>query len=326
MRAHLFSVGVLLAVGVACGVEVSIDGKPCPCGPGYTCDQVRKICVLPGSETPEAGAPQPDAGAATCDPCPCNTNAECTDPDRPFCAPDSKTCVECNPADDKCRAGTYCNAKFQCAVGCKTSEECAQLAKLSPICNTARHQCVTCLDKSSCPGGQECSDSGACVAACAGADGTDCNNSGVPGKCCGGLCLDVSQDVLNCGACKTVCASTDGTPKCSAGKCGADCTAGHATCGEAQCGTETSRDPKNCGACGNVCTFDHVAVEQVTCSGGKCGFRDCLQGWDNANRIAADGCEHKCGFEGDDCCIRGDKDDICFEGQCKGGGQGRRCQ
>jgi len=36
----------LLALAlVACGQEVSLDDRPCPCVAGWTCDTARNVCV-----------------------------------------------------------------------------------------------------------------------------------------------------------------------------------------------------------------------------------------------------------------------------------------
>jgi hypothetical protein len=314
---YLFSAGVLLALGVACGVDVGIDGKECPCeaSEGYVCDTAKNVCVHPNQLTAATTPPPP-----ACDPCTCKVDADCKDPSRPACT-SSGVCVQCVPgAGDKCAAGTYCNTKNQCTIGCRSNDDCAKLSATSPFCQLDRHQCVTCLTSDSC-GGKTCTPSGTCATSCTGkaqcAGGQDC---------CGGLCIDVATDVLNCGTCNTACTADNGTPSCKSGACGADCADGFGTCaGGGTCLTELRTDPSNCGKCGTVCaTLPHVI--NTSCALGTCHFEKCADGWVDTNTKPEDGCEAQCGNAvGADCCP-GDK---CFatgltcntgNHKCKSGG------
>ncbi|ACL63721.1 conserved hypothetical protein [Anaeromyxobacter dehalogenans 2CP-1] len=63
---------------------------------------------------------------------------------------------------------------------------------------------------------------------------------------CGGRCVALSADPLNCGACGTVCGAGGA---CRAGAC--DCGPGTVRCGETCAQLES--DPANCGACGKTC-------------------------------------------------------------------------
>ena len=55
---HIVVLGLLAWGMVACGPEVSLENRPCPCTTGWTCETARSICVRDGEVDPEA-----DAGA-----------------------------------------------------------------------------------------------------------------------------------------------------------------------------------------------------------------------------------------------------------------------
>ncbi len=89
--------------------------------------------------------------------------------------------------------------------------------------------------------------------------GGDDNNNTVTETCfggsteCGGTCVSLASDQLNCGACGNAC---DATSVCTEGACVAvenplTCPTGQMKCGEA-C-KDTLVDSDNCGACGNIC-------------------------------------------------------------------------
>ena len=144
-RSHLVWLATFLAVAVgfsltmsACGVAaLDLNGHPCPCGAGFTCDTTRNLCVTPDQIVVEAGV-DPCLG----DSCTCVTKEDCKDRTYPTCV-DAK-CVQCSSTGpDTCPPLSYCLAN-QCATGCKTDDECASLAVAAPFCNTDRHQCVVC--------------------------------------------------------------------------------------------------------------------------------------------------------------------------------------
>ena len=88
---------------------------------------------------------------------------------------------------------------------------------------------------------------------------------------CGGTCVELRSDNLNCGACGHACA--DGQV-CSAGACSLVCAGGATKCGSS-C-VDTHRDSSNCGACGNACGAGLVCSDSAcvsTCPGGEyaCG-------------------------------------------------------
>jgi hypothetical protein len=76
---------------------------------------------------------------------------------------------------------------------------------------------------------------------------------------CGGACVTVATDPLNCGGCGTKCGTSEA---CVDGKCTTTCPSGQSVC-DNQCAT-LQTDAKNCGACGKGCAVGEV------CSNGAC--------------------------------------------------------
>ncbi len=304
---------VVVGLAVACSVDVDVANKACPCGEGYVCDDVRKICVRPELLTKIQEPPPP------CDPCSCTTDAECKekDPARPKCGPD-KLCVECTKSPDSCTAG-YCNDKFQCASGCKDEADCQ---KISPgtHCDLARHQCVQCIATTfPCTDAtKSCSPSGVCV------EGCSATKPCTGGKeCCNGLCLDTKADVLNCGACGKECVKTNGTPSCSAGVCKWACVAGYTHCAAPDantgCEVNTARDATRCGSCTTNCAsvFQHA---NATCNNSQCTFAGCQPFFASFDGSTANGCEAPCGDKNESCCPSGA---ACKPGNNCNGGSGK---
>ena len=310
---------VVVALIAACGVEVDVDGKACPCSGGYVCDQVKNVCVRPGAQTVVTTP-------AACDPCPFTTNADCTDTTRPACVAGSdgtKVCVECDPKNDTCRDGTYCNDKSQCTPGCRTSELCEKLSPSSPICSPTRHACVGCLSSDTC-GGRTCSENGTCAESC---DATKPCPGGL--ACCAGLCVDEATDVFNCGVCGKTCSGTNGSAKCEAGACTAACADGFAHCGTdptSGCDTATRTDPNNCGGCGKVCKDSVQHATSVSCVASKCLATACEKGFLDKDGNPENGCETPCGARDQVCCASNtcNSELNCRSGKCttSGGGGG----
>lgn len=308
----LFVAGVGLAV--ACSVDVDVSKKACPCGPGYVCDETAQLCVV---TLPVRPVPTGDAAvtppAPACDPCPCATSAECTDKTRPFCDVASKTCVECDPKDDKCPEGRYCNETFQCTAGCRTNEECAKLSPGSPTCAVDKHQCVQCINDSTC-GADKCGPNGTCVKRCT--PGTNSCANGA--TCCGELCIDTKTDRFNCGTCDNRCTAPAGsTPTCVASKCDATCADGFKTCAAGTCATNIRTDLNNCGDCAKKCNMANVTGPR--CAVGRCAYTACNAFWLDADGNTDNGCEKPCGQEqGMECCPGPTP---CYEGkECKTNG------
>jgi hypothetical protein len=317
-------VGLGAATGVAfglpsCGVDVDLSGKTCPCPSGLVCDPTANRCVttLPlasNTDGADAGPPLPACNDTSC---PCAVDGDCKDPTRRFCGPE-KVCVECLAApSDTCTAGGYCNPAHQCAVGCKGEADCQS----GQHCDVASHRCVTCTKDAECADAgpsKKCSQSGSCVDVCNG-DGTACGSGGT---CCGGLCLSLATDVLNCGHCGTACSTSNGSPSCAAGKCSWKCVEGYDHCGPPQdnTGCETSvRTTDNCGACGAACTAAQVRFANgIACAGTACTYATCQQGHADFDKNPANGCEAPCGGNNQTCCPTGL---ACNNGNCRPNGK-----
>jgi hypothetical protein len=284
---------------IACSLDdVDFENKACPCGSGWVCDDVRRVCVRPGALVTADGG----GSAAGCrgDACPCAKDVECTEADRGRCSP-AGVCVECLPANDNCRPGSYCNAASQCTLGCKQEADC-QISPAAPHCDTARHQCVACRTVADCTGADQCSPSGECVEGCDLAQGKLCSNGK---ECCSGLCLDLSRDPLNCGACATACSGLNGTPTCTARVCTWACATGFAHCGTGNtgCETNTRSDALHCGSCGRDCNPLVQNADGASCVAAKCAYTACRAGFTDCNSNPEDGCDCVCGAaRGQPCC------------------------
>jgi hypothetical protein len=114
---------------------------------------------------------------------------------------------------------------------------------------------------------------------------------------CGGACVVIDMDPLNCGMCGNACS---GGQYCQVGSC---------TCGDYEhfCnGVCTSHsDPLNCGSCGNVCSGGKV------CKGDKC---ECGQGYQDCNGVCFDvqSDPAHCGLQCQSC----PPNNACIQGVC----------
>jgi hypothetical protein len=130
---------------------------------------------------------------------------------------------------------------------------------------------------------------------------------------CGGVCLDLQNDVNNCGACGNVC--PEGQPGfvrgCVEGTCffmrERACAEGLASCGGV-C-VDVLADPANCGLCGNACGSGEICFAGVCAREHRCGagLTECA---DICVDLLADAAN--CGACGMAC----PADEICFGGQC----------
>ncbi|MER2564912.1 MAG: hypothetical protein ABTQ32_29580 [Myxococcaceae bacterium] len=121
----------------------------------------------------------------------CLTNQHCT-AGAPFCDTTRNLCVQCQPSNDTCDAGTYCSAQGACVRGCRTGADCR-----SGLCLPS-HDCVTCTSDSECDTSRTCG-SGICDTPCT----TTCTTPGF--TCCNTRCVDPSRDPSHCGACNQPC-------------------------------------------------------------------------------------------------------------------------
>jgi len=130
---------------------------------------------------------------------------------------------------------------------------------------------------------------------------------------CGGVCLDLLNDINNCGACGNVC--PEGQPGfergCAEGNCffmrERACAEGLSYC-NGVC-IDRLADPANCGVCGNVCAAGQI------CFAGQCATdHRCDAGLTNCSDVCVDLLidPANCGVCGQLCA----EGEICFGGQC----------
>jgi hypothetical protein len=201
----------------------------------------------------------------------------------------------CSHTPDDCPAGSWCAPDGRCAPGCRTNADCAA-TPATPFCVTNDHRCVTCLSGSDCAPGKRCSPSGSCVDGCDPSMGSNCPSTLM---CCSQLCLDTSQDILNCGGCGRACLATANkgvsAASCSGSLCKPTCLSGFADCTEPAApapddGCETNiHDPNHCGNCTNVCTLNNVKM--ATCPTGTCAIGQCANGFSDCDGQPMNGCE-----------------------------------
>ena len=147
-------------------------------------------------------------------------------------------------------------------------------------------------------GGADTSDAGdAADGSVSEVDATDAGSCGTgpacpTGKtCCGGACVDTTTSLANCGGCGNTCAIGGGTPKCEGSACKvASCDTGRGDCdGRADNGCEATLDTTtNCGACGTKCEMPNGIG---TCGTGTCQIAGCFSGFDDCDKVVANGCE-----------------------------------
>ncbi|MEM9192695.1 MAG: hypothetical protein AAGF12_26210 [Myxococcota bacterium] len=154
----------------------------------------------------------------------------------------------------------------QCKCGdfpqCLEGEECTTDNGTSRCTNVS-------TDKNNCGMvGNVCPGEEICVAG-----NCSCGNLGMPcamgESCCGGTCIDTSNDPENCGACGETCgpngpSCVGGTCRCGSGAACAEAMPGMfgigGSLGESCCGGScVTNDEMNCG-CGVVCSGDDMCV------------------------------------------------------------------
>lgn len=130
---------------------------------------------------------------------------------------------------------------------------------------------------------------------------------------CGGVCVDLRNDVANCGSCDNVCppGQPGFVPGCAEGNCffmrERACAEGLASCGGV-C-VDLQVEPANCGTCGNVCAAGEI------CFAGQCAREHrCAAPLVNCNDVCVDlnADAANCGVCGNVC----PEGEICFGGQC----------
>lgn len=167
---------------------------------------------------------------------------------------------------------------------------------------------------------------GACGNRCA--DGTACIESTCRRSCpagallCGGVCIDPLVDAAHCGACGHGCdAGDNATATCELGTCIYSCSGNFRDCnGEIGdgCERDVSSDPNSCGACDAHCLGPPQA--EGACVSGTCGLGACMDGFDNCDGFAGNGCETSLQTNAQHCgdcnapCAAGS---VCVRGTCE---------
>lgn len=97
---------------------------------------------------------------------------------------------------------------------------------------------------------------------------------------CGGVCVNLKNNVSNCGACGNACSIPNATAACVRSTCGfVSCNPGWGDCDGTLadgCETDFLTSANHCGACGNACT---AANGTASCTGGTCGVTSCDPGY-----------------------------------------------
>ncbi len=339
--ANCGSCGRACPLGATCGSQpprcLSSDGGAascqsdgsCPAGDACLFGECLPTSCAPGTDQDPCGLLGPNAKQGIC------CSQACTDWTR-----DDKNCGQCGNVcasgsfcdEGSCRANPSCSTAASgtaCPVSAGVIGECCSGACVDPW--TDAQNCYRCGQV--CPKGETCSGGG-CFLPDGGASGCGgpgdcptgalCNGSvclatscapghdgnacavGPPGAgegtCCGGACVNTTEDPANCGSCGFVCASglcesAIGIGQClplaDAGTCPPSCPPG-TVCAGGQCVasgcsgpfnlcaaqdgnvgeccyagfsfacSDVSTDTRNCGGCGFACPSGQ------TCSNGVC--------------------------------------------------------
>ncbi len=223
--------------------------------------------ILPDGDAP-VQVVTVDAGAAP--------DAPCGRDDDPLncghCGHDCTTLARLrDPAGVRCQAGACVIPPTACAAG---FAHCS--ANPDDGCETAINK-----DRSCGACGQLCASGTLCLAS---PGGFACGCVAPTPDLCGGRCVDLKKDAVNCGACGTTCHFPNADGHCADGVCViGTCAAGFGDCTtDPGCETPLTASFANCGACGKSCAVlggsavcENSVCGRVTC---EAGFGDCDQG------------------------------------------------
>jgi hypothetical protein len=199
-------------------------------------------------------------------------------------------CGSCSSACNTANGTASCSAG-QCAITCLANygncdnvvtNGCeVDLTRTVANCASCGHVCPNTTN-----GTAVCDKSVCGVSNCTAPYG-DCD-----GNATNGCESDTSKDVQNCGSCGTACSLPHATVACGGGACGiAKCDDGWGDCnGIAKDGCEQDllSNLTHCGACGVPCAPDNAVA---SCLLGVCSIASCASGYQDCNKLLADGCE-----------------------------------
>jgi hypothetical protein len=201
-----------------------------------------------------------------------------------LCRPNANQSATCaaGMCTRSCLPG-YLDCDMGAANGCEASSSAAtSCGACGVLCSGATPSCSAGMCSSGCAAGQ--------------------SNCGM------GMCVDTMSSTMSCGACGSVCAAApNATPTCSAGACGLMCFAGYGNCNMTNadgCEADLMSDLMHCGRCASSCPPRANAT--ASCSRGACGFA-CFGGFEDCNRLEADGCEADLGSSNLHCGMCGNR-------------------
>ena len=156
--------------------------------------------------------------------------------------------------------------------------------------DTSLSDCGACGNACSAENGSATCDRGVCEVESCRENYDDCD--GEYGNGCETFLID---NIVACGACGAACApAPNAEVECDGTTCRISaCTPGFADCnGNYADGCEANLTrPETCLSCDNVCAF---ANGVAGCDVSGCALLECLPGFFNADRNAANGCEYRC--------------------------------
>ncbi len=231
----------------------------------------------------------------------------------------------CGTCDNLCAldgAESFCNATACDILRCEDGREDCNL-RVEDGCETniatSLSTCGACDAVCSLPQAAEACVAGECELGMCDSGWGNCDDRASNG--CETTLIDNDN---HCGACGNVCAFDDGVGACVGETCElTGCDAGFDNCDDDianGCETPTRFDNENCGGCDVLCD---PANAIGACVDGVCTIIGCLDGWDNCNGLAADGCETDiwnslttCGACTDSVCSLPQAEEACVMGTC----------
>lgn len=119
----------------------------------------------------------------------CTTDADCTEPSRRHCDPQTHKCYAC-VTNDHCTGGAVCEPTTHRCVACYEDIHCVNP---DPRCDKTTFTCVECLEDTDCPGGQHCNQSShSCTDLICTSDADCANEPGTP------FCDTTTGDCVEC--------------------------------------------------------------------------------------------------------------------------------